>query len=54
MNKTNEANTVRSGLRGVRGNAALAALVLAVALPPGVAMAQDSETIEEIVTLGTR
>lgn len=54
MNKRNEANTVRSGLRGVRGNAALAALVLAVALPPGVAMAQDSETIEEIVTLGTR
>jgi iron complex outermembrane receptor protein len=54
MNNINEANTVRSGLRGVRGNAALAALVLAMALPPGVAMAQDSETIEEIVTLGTR
>lgn len=54
MNKRNEANTVRSGLQGVRGNAALAALVLAVALPPGVAIAQDSETIEEIVTLGTR
>ena len=36
------------------GKGALAALLLAVALPPGMAVAQDDEAIEEIVTLGTR
>lgn len=38
----------------VPGKGALAALLLAVALPPGMAVAQDDEAIEEIVTLGTR
>ena len=33
---------------------AIGALLFAVALPPGIAMAQDDDVIEEIVTLGTR
>lgn len=54
MNSRNVERTVRCRLRGGSGSVALAALAIAVALPPGVAMAQDDETIEEIVTVGTR